>query len=49
VCNRKEVAPAFVLVEHGYDVWLGNSRGNKYSKGHIDPKLSDKDYWAFSF
>ena len=49
VANRKEKAPAYILVEAGYDVWLGNSRGNKYSRAHIDPKISQKDYWAFSF
>jgi lysosomal acid lipase/cholesteryl ester hydrolase len=49
VTNRKEVSPAFVLVEQGYDVWLANSRGNKYSRGHEDPRISDKEYWSFSF
>lgn len=49
IANRREKAPALVLVEAGYDVWLGNSRGNKYSRGHVDSKISDKDYWAFSF
>jgi pimeloyl-ACP methyl ester carboxylesterase len=34
----------------GYDVWLGNSRGNKHSRKHtkFNP---DKDaaFWSFSF
>ncbi|OWB86410.1 hypothetical protein B5S33_g5102 [[Candida] boidinii] len=38
----------FLLTDLGYDVWLGNNRGNKYSRKHI--KYSSKDYkfWDFS-
>lgn len=39
---------AFLLAQAGFDVWLFNARGNKYSKGHTKP-LSSKDYWDFSF
>lgn len=43
--NHPDVAPAFVAVNDGYDVWLGNSRGNKYSRAHktLDPN-KDK-FW----
>lgn len=49
VAHRADVAPAFVMARAGYDVWLGNSRGNKYSHSHINPSISNKNYWNFSF
>jgi len=37
--NSVEKAPAYVLASLGYDIWLGNNRGNKYSRSsiHLDP------------
>jgi predicted alpha/beta hydrolase len=49
VSHNASIAPAFVASRAGYDVWLGNSRGNKYSHDHINTKIAKKDYWAFSF
>lgn len=39
---------AFALADLGYDVWLGNNRGNKYSKKHLHREPSDKEFWDFS-
>nr|XP_021187651.2 lipase 3 [Helicoverpa armigera] len=39
---------AYQLADLGYDVWIYNARGNKYSKGHIK-NLSEKEYWNFSY
>uniref|UniRef100_A0A2H8TPU1 Lipase 3 n=2 Tax=Melanaphis sacchari TaxID=742174 RepID=A0A2H8TPU1_9HEMI len=37
-----------ILVNNGYDVWLGNFRGNLYSKNHTHLNISDPEYWKFS-
>ncbi len=38
----------FLLVERGYDVWLGNNRGNKYSKKSIHHPPTSPQFWDFS-
>ncbi|RYP86168.1 hypothetical protein DL769_000780 [Monosporascus sp. CRB-8-3] len=38
----------FVLVERGFDVWLGNNRGNKYSKKSIRYSPNTVEFWDFS-
>lgn len=40
---------AFLLADKGYDVWLGNTRGNRYSAKHAFLEISEKDYWNFTF
>jgi len=47
--NKPEIAPAFVVARAGYDVWLGNSRGNRYSRGHIKYTTNDAEFWDFDF
>ena len=47
--HNPDVAPAFQLVNAGYDVWLGNQRGTKHSPGHKTLTQKDKEYWEFSF
>jgi lysosomal acid lipase/cholesteryl ester hydrolase len=38
----------FVLVEMGFDVWLGNNRGNKYSRKNIRLDPNSKEFWNYS-
>ena len=45
----KKSSPAFFLSNQGYDLWLLNFRGNKYSKGHINKSISKEKYWNFTF
>ncbi|KAK4236752.1 Alpha/Beta hydrolase protein [Achaetomium macrosporum] len=49
VCLTDEQrALPFALVEKGYDVWLGNNRGNKYSKKSIHSSPTSVKFWNFS-
>lgn len=38
----------FILYDLGYDVWLGNNRGNKYSQKHLFFRVDSEDFWDFS-
>ena len=37
-----------VLLHSGYDVWIANRRGNKYSCKHTHLSIHDPAYWNFS-
>ncbi|XP_012285753.1 lipase 3 isoform X2 [Orussus abietinus] len=49
VFSGKEKALAYILSDAGYDVWLGNVRGNTYSRSHVNLTISDPQYWNFSW
>jgi lysosomal acid lipase/cholesteryl ester hydrolase len=38
-----------MLSNAGYDVWMGNSRGNTYSKAHVNFTASSSKFWEFSW
>ncbi|XP_061386644.1 lipase 3-like [Musca vetustissima] len=40
---------AYDLVDSGYDVWLGNARGNTYGKRHVSLSPDDPKFWRFSW
>ena len=49
VCNGENHSIAFVLANNNFDVWLSNSRGNKYCKRHDKFQENSYEFWQFSF
>jgi len=49
VINDEDKAPGLILANAGYDVWLGNVRGNKYSMEHVTLSPKKKEFWQFTF
>ncbi|XP_037779598.1 gastric triacylglycerol lipase-like [Penaeus monodon] len=49
VMNTPDKALAYLLADSGYDVWMGNVRGNTYSKNHVSLSPSQKEFWQFSW
>lgn len=49
IMNYAEKAPGFIAASAGYDVWLGNFRGNKYNHEHVSLSTDDKEFWEYSW
>lgn len=48
VSNDVKRSFPFILSSKGYDVWIGNNRGNKYSRSNDKISPENKEFWNFS-
>lgn len=44
-----ESSLAYFLANKGFDLWLGNARGNKHSRRHVSMTPSEGIFWDFSW
>lgn len=49
LASGPKIALAYYLADHGYDVWLGNARGTKFSNEHEKYHKHAKEFYQFSF
>jgi pimeloyl-ACP methyl ester carboxylesterase len=50
VMNFPDQSLGYILADAGYDVWLGNMRGNYYSRAHVKYNPNhDEAFWDFSW
>ncbi|VDP15604.1 unnamed protein product [Soboliphyme baturini] len=49
ISNLPHESAPFIFADAGFDVWLGNFRGNTYGKQHLRLSPNSQEFWQFSW
>ncbi|CAG9787966.1 unnamed protein product [Diatraea saccharalis] len=49
ILQGPDKALAYILADEGFDVWLGNARGNKHALRHNTLNRNQSDFWDFTW
>ncbi|ETN70864.1 hydrolase, alpha/beta domain protein, partial [Necator americanus] len=49
VTNLPDESAGFIFADSGFDVWLGNMRGNTYSTKHINLNPKHEKFWEWTW
>lgn len=47
--NLENESLAYILADNGFDVWMGNVRGNTYSRAHTKWSTDSRQFWEFRY
>ncbi|MED6173710.1 sphingosine N-acyltransferase subunit lip1 [Stylosanthes scabra] len=47
--NTPEQSLGYILADQGFDVWVGNARGTRWSHGHTSYSEKNKKFWDWSW
>ncbi|PSS33754.1 Triacylglycerol lipase [Actinidia chinensis var. chinensis] len=49
ILNSPDQSLAFILADNGFDVWISNIRGTRFSRRHVTLNPSDSEFWNWTW
>ncbi|CAL5370436.1 unnamed protein product [Camellia sinensis] len=49
VLNSPDESLAFILADSGFDVWISNTRGTKFSRRHLTLDATNPEFWNWTW
>ncbi|KAI8018690.1 Triacylglycerol lipase 2 [Camellia lanceoleosa] len=49
VLNSPDESLAFILADSGFDVWISNTRGTKFSRQHLTLDATNPEFWNWTW